>query len=60
MVFAHSWRRAAHAVRDLRGIGYREIMNAGGLQTKEQLGVAATRAAEARKAQDLTELSPGA
>ncbi|CAN5807652.1 hypothetical protein BH11MYX4_BH11MYX4_01000 [soil metagenome] len=60
VVFAHSWRRGAQAVRRLRGLGYWEIMNAAGLQTKEQLSAAAARAAKAREAQDLTELAPGA
>jgi phage shock protein E len=50
VVFAHSWRHAAQAVRELRGMGYWDVMNAGGLPTKEKLSAAAARAAEARTA----------
>lgn len=45
VVFAHSWRRGARATRELRSLGFREVMNAAGLRTKEKLSLAARRAA---------------
>jgi rhodanese-related sulfurtransferase len=58
VIFAHSWRRGAQAVHELRGIGFWEVMNAAGLQTKEKLSAEAARAAEARKDADIIELAP--
>ena len=50
VVFGHSWRRGAQAVRALHGAGFGEIMSAAGLSTKEKLSVEAWRAAEGREA----------
>lgn len=49
VVFAHSWRRGVRATRELRGMGFWEVMNAGGLHTKEKLSAEAARAADARR-----------
>jgi len=58
VVFAHSWQRGARAVHDLRGMGFREVMSAAGLHTKETLCEADARGPEARQEPaDLIELS---
>jgi rhodanese-related sulfurtransferase len=43
VIFAHSWSRGARAVHLLRGVGFTEVMNAAGLETKEKLDAEAAR-----------------
>jgi rhodanese-related sulfurtransferase len=58
VVFAHSWTRGARAVHALRSVGFTEVMNAAGLETKEKLDAEAARAAASRKDTELIELAP--
>jgi rhodanese-related sulfurtransferase len=48
VVFAHRWRRGAQAAHELAAMGYRDVLNAAGVRTKEQLNEALVTAAEAR------------
>lgn len=48
VVFAHSFRRGARAVRALRSMGYRDVFDAAGVRTKEQLNEALATAADFR------------
>lgn len=43
VVFAHSWWRGAKAVRELRRLGFVDVFNAAGVQTKEELSMVAAR-----------------
>jgi len=49
VVFAHSWRRGARAVHDLRALGFRTVLNAAGMRFKERLSASAQRAADAQR-----------
>ena len=45
VVFAHSWWRGSKAARELRRLGFVDVFNAAGVHTKEELSMAAARAA---------------
>jgi rhodanese-related sulfurtransferase len=60
VVFAHRWRRGAVATAELQAIGFRNVMNAAGLHTREVLSAKASRGEKAEKEQDLIELAPDA
>ncbi len=60
VVFAHRWRRGAVATAELQAIGFRHVMNAAGLHTREVLSAKASRGGEVEKDKDLIELAPEA
>jgi rhodanese-related sulfurtransferase len=57
VIFAHRWSRGARAAQLLRAVGFEEVMNAAGVETKEKLSAEAARVA-ARKAPEVIELAP--
>ncbi len=57
VIFAHRWSRGARAAQMLRSVGFRDVMNAAGVETKEKLSAAAARAA-AGKEPEVIELAP--
>lgn len=56
VVFAHDYWRGARAVRELRAMGYWDVLNAAGLKVKEVLD-ATTDATTREKNTDLEELA---
>ncbi len=60
VIFAHRWSDGARAAQVLRAIGFGEVMNAAGVDTKEKLSAEAARAAAARNETEVIELAPSA